>query len=275
MRGLLFKLGGVAIAAGILIAGGAAQDQPEVVSVDQAVKIALANNRTLKITSLQLDDTKESYLAFKTRRYPSFNTYAFGSQLLAPISFVVQEGQFGTYSGIGPIPATNTNITTPSKPTLYVFATASQPLLTLYKINIALEGKGLSVEMAAQQLAGKKQSVVANVREAYYTALECEDGIAASQASIKQYEELERISTQYVAEQVVLKSELLEIKAKLAQERLSLLKLQDKLATAKDTLNNLMGRDYSYPVQHGARRRALARRGQPADGGVEGAGTEF
>ena len=238
----------VALSCGLL-AAIAAQEQPEVLTVDQAVKIALANNRTLKITSLQLDDTKESYLAFKTRRYPSFSTYAFGSQLLAPISFVVQEGQFGTYPGIGPIPATNTNITTPSKPTLYLFAGASQPLLTLYKINIALEGKGLSVDMAALQLEGKKQGVVANVRETYYTALECEDGIAATQASIKQYEELERISTQYVAEQVVLKSELLQIKAKLAQEQLSLLKLQDKLATAKDALNNLMGRDIHTPFR--------------------------
>ena len=42
---------------------------------------------------------------------------------------------------------------------------------------------------------------------------------------------------------MVLKSELLEIQAKLSQEKLSLLKLQDKQATAKETLNNLMGRD--------------------------------
>lgn len=250
MQGLLTRrFLATAVLCAPLIGGLAAQDQPEVLTVDQAVKIALANNRTLKITSLQLDDTKESYLAFKTHRYPAFNTYVFASQLLAPISFTVQAGQFGTYLGIGPIPAVNTPITTPSKPTAYVVGSASQPLLTLYKINIAVEGKGLSVDLAAQQLAGKKQSVVANVRETYYTALQFEDAIEATQASIKQYEELERISGQYVAEQVVLKSELLEIKAKLAQEQLSLLQLQDKLATAKDTLNNLMGRDIHTPFR--------------------------
>ena len=126
---------------------------------------------------------------------------------------------------------------------------AAQPLLTLYKVNIALAGKALSVDMAAQQLAGKRLSVAADVRQAFYTALECEDGIEAAQANIKQYQELERISTQYVAEQVVLKSELLEVKSKLAQEQLSLLQLQDKLATAKDTLNNLMGRDIHTPFR--------------------------
>jgi len=249
MRGSLTRvILAVALLCGPLIEGPvAAQEQPDVLTVDQAVKIALANNRTLKITALQLDDTKQSYLAFKTHRYPSFNTYVFGSQVLAPFSFTVQQGQFGTFQGIGPIPPVNTPITTPAQFTAYVVGSAAQPLLTLYKINTALAGKGLSVDMAAQQLVGKRQSVVANVRETYYTALQCEDGIEATQASIKQYEELERISTQYLAEQVVLKSELLEIRAKLAQERLSLLQLQDKLATAKDTLNNLMGRDIHTP----------------------------
>ena len=226
-----------------------AQDQPEVLTVEQAVKNALANNRILKITSLQLDEEKQGYLAMKTRRYPSFNTYVFGSQVLTPFSFTVQAGQFGTYPGIGPIPAENTPITTEQVFTAYVVASASQPLLTLYKINTALAGKGLSVDMAAQQLVGKRQSIVADVRQAYYTALECEDAIEATQAGIKQYEELERISMQYVAEQVVLKSELLEVQAKLAGERLSLLKLQNKLATTQDQLNNLMGRDIHTPFR--------------------------
>jgi outer membrane protein TolC len=233
----------------LLTMGLLAQDTPDVLTVDQAVKIAVANNRMLKITSLQLGGAKEDYLAFKTHRYPSFKTYIFASELLAPISFEVPAGQFGTYQATGPIPATNTFITTPQQPTAYVMANVSQPLLTLYKINIGIQGKGLQVDMAAQQFEGKRQAVVANVRETYYTALEVENAIEATQASIKQYEELERISTQYLAEQVVLKSELLEIQAKLAQEKLSLLKLQNKQATAKETLNNLMGRDIHTPFQ--------------------------
>jgi len=250
MPRLLFRIVLAVIASGLFVLLAAADDQPEVLTVDQAVKLAVANNRVLKITALQLADSKESYLAFKTHRYPDFNTYIFASELLAPISFTVPAGQFGTYPApVGPIPATNTPITTPQQPTAYVMASVSQPLLTLYKINIGVAGKGLQVDMAAQQLVGKRQAVVANVRETYYTALQLSDAIDATQGSIKQYEELERISTQYLAEQVVLKSELLEIQAKLSQEKLSLLKLRDKQATAKETLNNLMGRDIHIGFQ--------------------------
>jgi outer membrane protein TolC len=249
MRALLSKVG-FALFVLTLSSGLRANDeQSEVLTVDHAVKVALANNRTLKITSLQLADTKQEYLAFKTHRYPSFQTFIFASELLAPISFTVPAGQFGTYNGIGPIPATNTPITTPQQPTAYVMANVTQPLFTLYKINIGLQGKGLEVDKAAQDYEGKKISVVANVRETYYTALQVEDSISATESSIKQYEELERISTQYLAEQVVLKSELMEVQTRLAEQKLSLLKLQDKQATAKENLNNLMGRDIHTPFK--------------------------
>lgn len=250
--GLLLRFLTAALVTCALLAAGTAQEMPDVLTVDQAVKIAIANNRILKITSLQLSDTKESYLAFKTHRFPTFKTYIFASELLAPISFEVPAGQFGNFPATGPIPAVNTPITTPQQPTAYVMANVSQPLLTLYKINIGIQGKGLEVDMATQQFEGKRQAVVANVRETYYTVVEIDNAIEATEASIKQYEELERISTQYLAEQVVLKSELLEIQAKLAQEKLSLLKLQNKQATAKETLNNLMGRDIHTPFQTAA-----------------------
>ena len=216
---------------------------PEQLTIDQAVKLALANNRYLKIVTLDLDISKDKVAAAKTRRYPGFNIYALGSQLLEPISFVVPAGQFGTYPGIGPIPADSTPITTPSKPTAYVFATASQPLLSLYKINLHVHGEELSMQQTVQQIREQKNSIVNDVKQAYYSIVEIDNVISATQASIKQYEELDRITQQYVTEKVVLQSESLEVKAKLAQQRFELLQDQDKLATAKETLNNLLGRD--------------------------------
>ena len=192
------------LASGLLIvflARASAQDEsptPDLLTIDQAVTMAVANNRDLKIVSLSVDSSKDKLLAAKTKRLPAFNLYAFGSQLLSPISFDVPAGQFGTYPGIGPIPAATTDITTPSQPTAYIFATASQPLLTLYKINLHVHGEQLSVEQAVQQLREEKNSVVNDVTQAYYSVVEIQNVIAATQASIKQYEELDRITTDYV-----------------------------------------------------------------------------
>ncbi len=215
-----------------------------VLSVDDAVKIALADNRTLKIVSLNLDVHKQKLAADKTRRLPSFNTYLFGSELLSPISYTIPAGQFGCcYPIIGPIPAQTTYLTTPSKPTATVLATASQPLIQLYKINLYVRGQQLSVEQAELQLKEEKDTVVDQVRQAFYKVVQIDNQIASTEASIKQYEELDRITLQYVTEQVALQSENLEVRTKLAQEQLSLLKLQDKQQTAKETLNDLLGRN--------------------------------
>src|SRR5215469_4431757 len=219
------------------------QASAEVLTVDQAVQIALENNRAVKIASLSVDSSKEKLAAEKTHRLPAFSTYILGSQVLEPFSFTVAAGQFGTYKGIGPIPAMNTPITTPSQPTAYIFATASQPLLTLYKINLAIHGQQLSVAQSVQKAREERISTVDDVRQAYYSVVEIQNAIEATEASIKQYEELDRISVQYVAEKVVLKSESLEVKAKLAQEQYKLLQSQDQLQTAKETLNSLLGRD--------------------------------
>ncbi len=174
---------------------------------------------------------------------PSFSTYVFGSQLLTPISYTVPPGQFGTYPATGPIPATSSSITTPAQFTALVTAGVSQPLLSLYRINLFVHGQELSVEQAKEQLREERQTVADDVRQNYYKVMQIENEIDSIQASIKQYKELDRISQQYLAEQVALKSETLDVKAKLAREELNLLKAQDKLQTAKETLNDLLGRD--------------------------------
>jgi len=238
------------LAAAILTAtawAAQSQQQPasgaEPLTVDQAVNIALANNRYLKIVNLDLNISKDKVQAAKTKRLPAFDIYALGSELLSPISFDVAEGQFGTYKGVGPIPDKNTPITTPSGPTAYIFGTISQPLLTLYKINLNVQLQRLSVEQTVQEIRDKRSTIVDDVRQAYYSVVEIQNVIRAIQAGIKQYEELDRITQEYVAQKVVLESDSLEVKAKLADQRLQLLQAQDKLQTAKETLNNLLGRD--------------------------------
>jgi outer membrane protein len=234
------------VAGGLLAAVARAQETssgPELLTADQAVKIAVANNRYLKIVTLDLDISKDKVAVAKTHRYPAMSVYTFASQLLSPISFVVPEGQFGTYPGIGPIPAKETPITTPAQPTAYIFGTVSQPLLTLHKINLHVHGEELSMAQTVQQIREQRLTIVNDTLQAYYSIVEIDNVISATQASIKQYEELDRITIEYVQEKVALQSDSLEVKAKLADEKLKLLQAQDKLQTAKETLNNLLGRD--------------------------------
>ena len=60
---------------------------------------------------------------------------------------------------------------------------------------------------------------------------------------------------------MVLRSDGLEVEAKLAQEKLKLLKTQDRLITAKETLNDLMGREIKAQLTASVSLRSLLEEG--------------
>ncbi len=214
-----------------------------VLGIDEAVAMALSSNRNVKVASLNVDASRQQWLAAKTKRFPSLSTYVFGGETLTTINFKIKEGQLGTFQATGPIPAHDINLSTSPSPTAFVVGQASQPLLTLYKVNLNLRAAKLSVAQAGEQSRSARESISASVHQAYHGIVQAEQAVEATKASIQQYEELDRITAEYVAEKTALASDNLQVKAKLAQERLSLMQNEDKLQSGKESLNDLLGRD--------------------------------
>ena len=214
-----------------------------VLTLDEALTMALAKNRSVKIASLGADASRQQILVAKTKRFPSINTYVFGGESLSTIGLTIKAGQFGSPSATGPIPARDTTISSSQTPTAFVIAQVSQPLLALHKINLNILAARLAADQASEQLRGTRQSIAANVRQAYYGVVQAQEAVKAAQADLKQYQELDRITTEYVTEQTALKSDSLQVKAKLAAQEYSLLQMQDKQQSAEESLNELMGRD--------------------------------
>jgi hypothetical protein len=94
----------------------------------------------------------------RTYRFPSLNLYALGSQLLTPVDFTFQRGAFGSFPGIGPVPATDTRIHTPLRPTFYGLTQFSQPLSQQYKIGLNIKQAKLAKLVDEQKLRAQKQS---------------------------------------------------------------------------------------------------------------------
>lgn len=215
---------------------------PPVLTLNSAVQVAIANNRSLQIARLETDKTKWSVESAKTRRLPSFNTYAFGSGLLTPLAFTFQQGAFGEVNGT-PVPSQDTQITQDQAFNVYVVAQAAQPLTQLYKINLGVAQRKLDVQLSTQEYRAKRQSVVRDVKQTYYELLQTQSAVTSTTAAIAQYEELDRVVADYLSHEAVLKSESLEVKATLAQEKYNLVRLLNTLATQKERLNDLLGRD--------------------------------
>ncbi len=220
-----------------------APSESAVLTLEQVVSIAHANNRSVKNAQLVASIDEDQIAAARTYRFPSLNLYALGSQLLTPVDFTFQQGAFGSFPGIGPVPATDTRIHTPLRPTFYGLTQFSQPLSQQYKIGLNIKQAKLAKLVDEQKLRAQKQSVTSQVKQTYYALLRTQSALASSEENLKFDRELDRTTEQYVAEKTALKSDSMDVKAKIAQEEYNNLMLRDSLASQKEQLNDLLGRD--------------------------------
>ncbi len=219
----------------------------EVLTVEQAIALALEDNRGLQIAQLEAQKANDQVAAARTRRLPQSKFSVLGSQLLSEVSFEFEKGVFGDFPSTGPIPAEDTRITTPRRPNFYVVGSVAQPLSQLYAINLNIEQGRLARQVREEDLQERRQAVVHRIRSLYYATQEAETSLTATRDSIAFYRELERLTGQLLAEQAVMKSDLLDVRARLAKEEYDALTYENRVAELKEQLNLEMGRDIREP----------------------------
>ncbi len=221
------------------------KDSPtdEVLTIDQAIALALQHNRTLENARLSVDEYVEKYAAFRTFRFPSITFNALGSQLLTPFNFTMEQGILGTYPVIGPIPAEDTVISSSKGFTAILTASVSQPISQQYRIGLNLKQIKTQQQISEEDARLQQQTTVFDVRQAYYQVVQIQSSLEAAKEMIAYYRELDRTTDNYVQQQTALKVQSLQVKAGLANSEYQALQLEDGLASQKEMLNDLIGRD--------------------------------
>ena len=97
--------------------------------------------------------------------------------------------------------------------------------------------------MAREKLRQQTQETAQQVKQAYYQLTQIQSQISSADVSLKYLEELSAYTERNLAQETVLKSEVLGVRAKLSQQQYQLLTLHDNLDTQKEALNRLLGRD--------------------------------
>jgi outer membrane protein len=236
----------------VCVAQEPAGEAAPLLTLDEAIRIAQENNRSIKNAILAASIAADRTAEARTYRFPSIDLYALGSQLLTPLDFRFEQGTFGTFPGIGPIPATDTNIHTPLKPTLYGIFQVTQPLSQQHKIGLNIRLAKLNEKLNAEKLRAQKQSVGNQVKQAYYGLAKTQSAIEVSQKNLELDRELQRLMQQNVLQKTALKSDEMDAEAKLAQEEYNQVMLGNALETQKEQLNELLGRDVRTAFSVGA-----------------------
>ena len=213
-----------------------------VLTLDEALQLAKSNNRDLKEFGLDVIKQREAVAEAKTHLYPRIDTSVLAAQLLAPIDFTINKGQFGTFAGTGPIPGSNTDLHTPARPIAIASVTATQPLTQLIRIHLFVAVQRLKVDAAQLSLDEREQKLMDDVRQSYYRVLQSQIQYESQQSVVKYLEELLQLTDRRFDQQAALKADRLSVKAELAKASDQLTTIDDTLADSKEALNHLLGR---------------------------------
>jgi outer membrane protein len=222
-----------------------ADTQEPILTLDEAVTLALQHNRLVKNSALEAQKYDFQVSTARSRRKPQFQFTMLGGELLHPFDFTFPAGSFGTYPGIGPIPSTNAKIKTPAVFTTYLTGSIDQPLTQQYKIGLGIRATELGRDIAREDVRAERQKIAAEVRNAYFNLFAVQASVDAAREAVKTFEEAQRVTVQYVSEKTVLRADALDVDAHLAKSRYELSVAENGLATQREALNQLLGRDFS------------------------------
>src|SRR3989441_4596205 len=213
-----------------------------VLSLEEALLLARSNNRDLKQFGLDVGKQREAFGEAKTHLYPRFDTSVLAAQLLAPLDFTINKGQFGTFPGTGPIPGSNTDLHTPARPIAIASVTATQPLTQLIRIRLFVAEQRLKVDEAQLSFDQREQKLADDVRQSYYQVLQSQIRYESQQSVVKYLEELLQLTDRRLSQHAVLEADRLSVKAAVAKATDQLTTIEDRLVDSKEVLNHLLGR---------------------------------
>jgi outer membrane protein TolC len=225
----------------------AVSSSAQTLSLDEAIALGLANNRTVANAALQVEKADHDIENARSYRLPSFKVEMQGSQLLKPIDVAFDRGVFGDIPGVGPIPTTDTIIRTPAKLNFLLTAEAQQPLTHLIKVNLNVHLSESAKAYQREVLRDARLGLVDEIRRVYYAIGQTGAALDANIKNIALLQELDRVVAMRVSQQVALKADGLSVQQRMAQAEVIHVSLRHALATQKEQLNQLIGRDLRTP----------------------------
>src|SRR5579859_2110499 len=164
-------------------------------TLDDAVSLALNNNRLVKNSTLEAEKFDFRVSNARTKRLPQFQFNALGGQLLHSFDFTFDPGVFGTYANVGPIPDKTTKIRTPARFTTYLTGSIDQPLTQQYKIGLGIREAELGRQIAGEDVRAEREKTAALVRTAYFELVATQAGVQAAREVVATLEEAQRVTT--------------------------------------------------------------------------------
>lgn len=238
---------GICLAAIPRICAQSSADNTPVLHLEDALALANAANRQTGITRIGVAKAEAEVGETKTHRYPELKFAAMTGIALEPFSLTIPKGALGTYQGIGPLPSTDSDISSPRHFSGLLYGAAQQPVTQLYKVHLAVAEQELGVSIAKEQLRQSQQQLADQVRQDYYGIAQAQGQLHAVETQVTYLKQLVVEIQNNLNQQTVLRSDALTVAANLKSAQYQQASADDALALKKENLNYQLGRPIRTP----------------------------
>lgn len=218
-----------------------------VLTLEQALNMALTDNPAVQSAQLKTEAVGDEISAMRAQRLPQLDVSGGVSEHLTEQSYEFDQGVWGSYPAIGPIPAQDVDITSIDGATSFLSADVIQPLSQQYEIGLGIEQGEVKQDMAKQQVRMVRQDLAALVKRHYYDILRIQGDLTSTEESVIFYRSLDTLVNQYVDQKIELEYQLLDVQARLARKQMDTVVQRNKLETQKQQMNKLLGRGLNTP----------------------------
>jgi outer membrane protein TolC len=228
-------------------AQASADTTPPVLHLEDALILGDAANRQVATARIGIAKAEASVADVKTSYFPQLQINAITGIAIEPFSLTIPAGSLGTYTGIGPVPATDSHISSSQQFSGALYGAAHQPLTQLYKVRLAVDETQLGVPIAKEQVRQAHQQLADQIRQSYYAIEQAQGQLHAAQDQVTYLKELAVEAQNNLNQQTVLQSDAKTVTANLKNAQYQQVAAEDALALKKENLNYLLARSIDTP----------------------------
>jgi multidrug efflux pump subunit AcrB/outer membrane protein TolC len=217
------------------------QGQTRTVSLDEAIRLAHQQNRTIHLARLRVDEANAKLTQARVDYFPRVKNETNAMHLNENESLTIPKGVLGNYANARSIPGKDVSIELGKQNLILSTTTAVQPLSQLFKIHAGVSAARADSAVARADAQNMEDEIALNVKKLYYNLLVIERRRGVAELRIQAGEEKIAEVRNSVQAGAALDVAVQEGIAEIAEARLALGGLEDSEADVRADLNDLIG----------------------------------
>jgi outer membrane protein TolC len=228
--------------------GHAFAADPMNLTLPDAVRLALAQNRALKIARLKIQENEQKKAGARADYFPKVTNESKFLHTTSVENIDIPRGAFGSVSNAGLVPAHDVLIDLGNQTFETIGTGAAQPLTPLIRVRQANRIAASQVIESRDDLKKAENEVAVRVHEVYYNILTARLQKQAAEQDKAYRTTLLRESEEDVRNGNALKVEVIDSQAGLLQSEESLLSVDLRLSDLNSELDDLLGIPVGTPL---------------------------